>query len=48
MKRLGEVTKDTPRYEQVLKGLITQVSITSYWAKIKKAKKRKRKHDVWE
>lgn len=24
VKRLGEVTKDTPRYEQVLKGLITQ------------------------
>ena len=41
MKRLGEVTKDTPRYEQVLKGLITQVSISSHWTKIKKSKKEK-------
>ena len=47
VKRLGEVTKDTPRYEQVLKGLITQVSISSHWTKIKKSQKTKRKDGVW-
>ena len=47
MKRLGEVTKDTPRYEQVLKGLITQVSISSHWTKIKKAKKKEKEKMVF-
>ena len=46
VKRLGEVTKDTPRYEQVLKGLITQVSISSHWTKIKKSKKKKEKENM--
>lgn len=41
VKRLGEVTKDTPRYEQVLRGLITQVSINSHWTKEKKSEKKK-------
>jgi len=46
VKRLGEVTKDTPRYEQVLKGLITQVSISSHWTKIKKKQKKKEKENM--
>ena len=33
VKRLGEVTKDTSRYEQVLRGLITQVRLNSLCGK---------------